>query len=516
MNPEIRYYLSVFFRRLPLFLVVSLSISSAAAAIALILPTVYSANAVVLMERPQIPDALVTSTVQMEAREQLQIIQRRLMTRTNLIEIARENQVFEQMSDMSADQIVTSMRANTDFRSNTGRDQATLLTITFSGRTAEIASQVANEYITRILADNLRERQRQAGDTLRFFKLEVERLGTELDAKSERIKIFQNANSDALPDSLNFRMSRTALLQERISQMARDKAALEDQRERLVSLFERTGQVSGRSNADKTFEEQQLEGLRNQLSSALAVYSDGSPQVRMLRSQVAALEEVVATQVAARVGQPEDQSGQISPSSLLELQLSEVDGQLEQLSNELEEVNSELARLEDSINRTPNNAIALETLNRDYENVQQQYNRALDRLSTASTGALIEDTSRGQRLTVIEQAVAPSQPSSPNRPLIAAGGAAVGMATASFLVILLEAMNKAIRRPVDLVRGLGLTPIATVPYISTYGEKLRRRVLILAALLVVIAGIPAALYVVHYQVMPLDLIVDKILEKLRF
>ena len=516
MNPEVRYYLSVFLRRLPLFLIVSLSIASAAVAFAVILPTVYSANAVMLVERAQIPDELAASTVQTEAREQLQIVQQRLLTRANLIEVAREFQVYEDIGLLNPDQIVARMRADTSFRSSSGRDQATLLTVNFNARTPQIAAQVANDYVTRILADNARQRMRQAEDTLSFFEQEVDRLGTELDLQSARILKFQNENADALPDSLEFRMGRSNLLQERLSQMARDRASLEDQRGRLIEIYERTGAVDTAELSVQTFEERQLEQLRNQLSVALAVYSEESPQVRLLRSQVTTMEQQVAAQAAALAGQPQEGQENLSPDSLLDLQLAEIDAQLEFMDEQYVAVQTELDELQETIRRTPNNSIALEALQRDYENVQAQYTRALDRLSAAVTGERIETLSKGERITVIEQAIPPTDPSKPNRPLIAAGGTILGLGVAGFLIVLLETLNKAVRRPIDLTNGLGITPIATVPYIATSGERLRRRLLILFGLLVVLTGIPAALYFVHYQVMPLDLVIDKVLDRIRF
>jgi hypothetical protein len=64
--------------------------------------------------------------------------------------------------------------------------------------------------------------------------------------------------------------------------------------------------------------------------------------------------------------------------------------------------------LEDAIARTPLNAITLQGLERDYENIRVQYDSAVARLAQASTGERIELTSRGQRITLIEAANVPS------------------------------------------------------------------------------------------------------------
>ena len=516
MNAEIRYYLSVFLRRLPIFLLVALSIATSAVAVALLLPTTYTADASLLVEGPQIPDNMASSTVSVDPGQQLEIVERRLMTRANLIDIARDYSVYEDIASLTPDQIVTRMRDDTRILSRTGRQRATILSVRFSGRTPAIAAQVTNEYVSRILDDNLRIRLRRAGDTLSFFEQEVERLETELGLQSARILKFQNENADSLPDSLSFRMSRAAQLQERLSQMARDRAALEDQRARLIEAYENSDLLAALPGRSQDPDLRRLEGLRNELTAALAIYSEQSPQVRMLRAQLNALEAQVANGAASVDDRPRSEDGRNPQATLLDLQLAEIDAQIAFLDEEFVAAETELSALDETIRRTPNNSIALEALERDYENVQTQYNRAVERLSQAVTGERIETLSRGERITVIEQAVPPTEPSAPNRRMIAGMGSALGFGAAAFLVILLEMLNRAVRRPVDLVNGLGITPLATVPYIATTQEKLRRRLMLLLAFAAVLAGIPAALYVFHYQVMPLDLLVDKIANRLQF
>ena len=63
-----------------------------------------------------------------------------------------------------------------------------------------------------------------------------------------------------------------------------------------------------------------------------------------------------------------------------------------------------------SIEATPGNAIALDTLERDYANTRTQYDQAVANRARAETGDLIEALAKGQRISVIEQAIAPREP----------------------------------------------------------------------------------------------------------
>jgi hypothetical protein len=158
---------------------------------------------------------------------------------------------------------------------------------------------------------------------------------------------------------------------------------------------------------------------------------------------------------------------------VLDLQLGQIDAQIETLESVIGESAAELTRLEDAIARTPLNAITLGSLQRDYENIRAQYDSAIARLAQASTGERIELTSRGQRITLIEAAASRANRHAPTAKLIAAAGLAAGVGLAVGLFVLLEILNRTVRRPVEISRALGIEPLATVPYISTRSERLQ-------------------------------------------
>lgn len=504
---ELRYYFSIFMRRLHYFLFVAVSVAAVSVIVALSLPPAYVAQMRLLLEAPQIPSELAASTVTTPEIEQLEIIEQRLMTRENLLAIARAQQVFENVEKMSADAIVNAMRARTIFRRASRRGDTPLMTITFEARNAAVAASVLSAYLTRIEERNIAFRTALVGNTLEFFQQEVARLGTDLDRQSARILEFKNANADALPEGLNYRMNQQSLLQERLSQIISEISTLTRQRERLVQVFQITGQTGPAASLSPG--ERQLQDLRRQRDEALAVYSPENPRVRMLEARIAQLEDRLATQPAG----PQE-TADPSRISMLDIQLAEIDSRVEIQREQQAEIERRLAGLEDAIAKTPANAIALEELTRTYANIEGQYNTAVDRLAQASTGERIEALSRGQRLSVIEPPVAPSTPTKPNRALIAGGGSAFGIFAGLALVVLLEVLSRPVRRPADLVHRLGIRPLATIPYIRTGSETFWKRLLKTAVYLGIILGIPAAVYAVHIFYLPLDLLADRVMDKM--
>jgi uncharacterized protein involved in exopolysaccharide biosynthesis len=506
---NLSYYFSIFLRRLPYFLIVATVISVASVIVAFTLPPAYVSQMQLIVEAPQIAENATQQTVVAPSFEQLRVTEQRLLTRANLLDIATRLQVLANQDKLNPDEIVQAMRAHTNVRISSGSGEPPLMTVSFEAPEAAKAASVLNEYLTLIQQQDVGARTERATVTLEFFEQEVARLNQALAAKSAAISSFKTANIEALPDSLNFRLSQQAVLQERLAQFDRDLMSLKNQRELLVNLFNTTGQVAEAKLEALTPEQVQLDTLRNQLNDALAVLSPENPRVKLLKARIAQVEEVVRAQP-----KPLTEARPETGNAMLDLQLAEIDSRITDLEDQKSLVVVEFEKLTDSIEKTPVNTVKLDELTLDYENIQLQYNGAVDRLAKASTGERIEFMARGQRIAVIEPPGVPNEPSKPKRLLIAGGGSAFGFLAGIGLIVLMEVLNRSIRRPEDLVRTLGISPIATLPYIQTRKEVVLRRGRKLLFALVILVGVTALVYAVHTYYQPLDLIAERIMNKL--
>ncbi|PRY89318.1 polysaccharide chain length determinant protein (PEP-CTERM system associated) [Donghicola tyrosinivorans] len=506
MSMSFKYYFSIFLQRMTWFLVVFVAISGLAITVAMTLPPSYVSQVRLIVESAQIPGDLAESTVQISAEEQLQIFETRLLTRANMLDISRRLQVLEDSGSMSPDEIVDAMRARTDISTSAGRNQATLMTMSFEASEAVTAAAVLNEYLSLILREDAEYRSNRAGQTQEFFAQEVARLGDELSSQSAAILSFKNKNAEALPESLEYRREQQLSLQERIAQLQRDREALEDQRERLTQIYETTGRVDTATTLSP--DAQRLRNLENELSEARAIYSENHPKLKSLLSRVA---QARASLDTSGVGaSPTD----ADPAKVMfDLQMGEIAARLEDLEVQRSQTEQRLTEVNATIEATPANSIALQALERDYDNAQAQYNLAVERLAKASTGERIETLARGQRITVVEQPTAPTEPSKPNRPMIAGGGLFVGLILGIALIVVLEMLDGTARRPADLVDRLGITPIGTIPYLQTQRQKMVRRSSYALIGILIITMIPTAIYLLHTYYLPLDLIAERVMNK---
>jgi len=498
MTFDLRFYWILFLRRLPYVVLIIAATTAAGIMFAFSIPPVFRAEARLLFERAQIPDELAASTVRASADENLLAIQQHITTRANLLALADSFQLYTDVEGATPDQIVEEMRHRLTIYMPRPEGNTGVVTVSFGASTPEQSAAVTNAVVDEILSHNVQLRTSASGNTLDFFEQEVQRLSGELAQQNARILEFEEANRDALPESLEYRRTRQAALQERLLQVDRELASLRDRRQRLADLYERTGRLAVRVG-DMTPEQARLEELRRELASALVILSPTNPRVRALQTQVAALEEVVNRQLDAEGG---------GTLSSFEVQMLDIDGQIQYLAEEKSLIEKDLASLTRSIEATPGNSLALSSLTSDMENLRIQYDQAVASFANARMGDRIEITDRGQRISVIETATPPSFRSEPNRKLLAVTGFGIGVLLSAALIFLLELLNRTVRRPSELVRAIDVTPFATIPYLESNASRRRHRMEFIWGAAAVFVVMPVLLAVGLVYLMPSEALQD--------
>lgn len=164
-----------------------------------------------------------------------------------------------------------------------------------------------------------------------------------------------------------------------------------------------------------------------------------------------------------------------------------------------------VAALRASIEATAANADRLVALRQEFEALRSDFERVTQRHLAAGAGDLVDLLAASSRVSVIALAVPPAMPAGPNRPLILAAGLLGGLLLGLALAALLEARDRSIRRPGELVARLGIEPFAVLPVLR--GGRGRTGIAALFLLPLLVAG----LWAIHLWMVPLDRVVGQLL-----
>jgi uncharacterized protein involved in exopolysaccharide biosynthesis len=202
------YVYDVLKRRVLYFAVPFLLILGIGSAITVLLPAQYFSSGTILVEAQEIPTDLVRPTVAALANDRIQVIQQRIMTRDNLLALAKKFHLSPGWREkLSGTEIVDFIRNRTaiepadDLKLQNKKKNAIAYTVGFQYEQPDTAAKVANELVTMILKEDVRSRTDFASETTRFIATEVKRLEGQLRANDEKISAFNQARINSLTDS---------------------------------------------------------------------------------------------------------------------------------------------------------------------------------------------------------------------------------------------------------------------------------------------------------------------------
>ena len=188
------HYLAIAKRRIFYFLIPFVVVLLFGALIVAIQRPIYRAEGKILVETQDIPKDLVRPTITDTANQRIQVIQQKIMTRDNLLQVVKKFGLFAaEQQWMSPSQILDLMKERTQFQlvdlgvPSQPNNLTIAFTLGFDYENPQIAAAVANEFLTLILNVDVVNRTNRAGETTKFLEQEVQRLQGVLAATQTKI-----------------------------------------------------------------------------------------------------------------------------------------------------------------------------------------------------------------------------------------------------------------------------------------------------------------------------------------
>jgi len=208
------FYWQLIKRRWAFFLIPFLVFATAGISAVMLWPPTYLSEGRILVQSQQIPTELVRPTVTSAAQERIQVMEQRILSRDNLVAIADKFQLYPgKRTLMSVTELIELMKKNIkiapvdllEFKQRSRLENPTVVfSVGFEDSDPAVAARVANELVTRILSEDLRDRTGRASDTTKFLAREVQKLQADnaaLDARIAQLKITEGRPSSGVGQS---------------------------------------------------------------------------------------------------------------------------------------------------------------------------------------------------------------------------------------------------------------------------------------------------------------------------
>jgi polysaccharide biosynthesis transport protein len=509
-------YLSILKRRWVQMLVVFSLILFAAIATAVLLPPTYQSTGTILVESQQIPPDLVKATVTSFADERIAVIKQRVMTRDNLFRIIQKYRLYpDDVDTQTTSTLIDNMRdsisvelLSADVQGVKGGKATIAFKVGFEYVKPEIAHKVANEIVTLFLDENVKARTERATETTEFLTQELDRLKVELEGVENKVATFKQQHANSLPEHLDMHMGMLQRADSDIKELDREyKSTQEELRYLDVELT--SAKSSAKANTTEVTAISELDKAKAELERSLVLYKETHPTIRALKRKIETLEKASVAPVEAKTNTTDIATDLVIAKIQAQMEAAKV--RLNSLAEQKRGMQSKVSQLQAQVSQSPQVERGLFTLMRDYENAKSKYEEVKSKQVNAKIAENLESENKAERFSMLEPPIFPDKPTKPNRKKIIALGIVVGLAGAVALITLLEALDKRVRGVESLTALINMRPLVVVPYITTQAELKRKKYLIKYILMAVIILILLTLVIIHFAVMPLDLLIVKLM-----
>jgi polysaccharide biosynthesis transport protein len=186
---------------------------------------------------------------------------------------------------------------------------------------------------------------------------------------------------------------------------------------------------------------------------------------------------------------------------------------LESLSEQRISLRHRMDDLAARISQSPEVEKGLFSLMRDYENAKSKYEEVKSKQINAKIAENLEEDNKAERFTMLEPPTYPDTPVKPNRKKVIGLGIVGAIMSSLGIVFLLETINARVRGVDALESITKVRTLVTVPYIYTKAEIRRKKYFYRYIILGIFAFVIITSIIVHFLVMPLDILILKVLNR---
>lgn len=452
---------------------------AAAAATVVFLPDVYRSSATVLIERQQIPDELVRSTVTSQLEIRLQTISQEILSRTRLEPLIEQFGLYAELKKRAPiEEVIERMRGDIRLELKGGekrRDTATVaFTLSFTGADPEKVALVANTLASFYIQENLKARERQATGTAEFLRVQLEQMKTRLEAQEQQVTQFKERHIGELPQQMEANLKTLEQLNGQLRLNNDSQVQVSERRAALGRQLEDAENVATPDGPRAAGE--RLAELRRQLADLRARYTERYPDVSRVKNEIATLETQLRAGPLAANAAERDHAVPMSPHLVqLRQAFNEVELQGRALRAEAETLRRTIALYQLRVENAPKREQEFQGLSRDYETGKDLYRSLLIRQQEAALAESMEQRQKGEQFRIIDPATTPREPAAPNRPRLLLLGLLLSIGAAMGAVLVAERMDTSFHTSEDLRAFARVPVVARIPPIVTRTDRRQRR-----------------------------------------
>jgi len=425
--------------------------------IATFLPRIYRSTATVLVERHQVPESFVRSSITGELETRLQTISQEILSRDRLADLITRFALYPDSRRLPMEALVERMRRDIQLELKgaeqmSGRSVTVAFSLSYRGRDPETVAKVATTLASLYVEGNSKIRERQASQTTGFLKDQLAETKKRLDEQEARVRDFGARHLGELPQQMAVNLATLTRLQTQLTLNSSNQVQARGQRAALAKQLAESDAVGAPDSAVV-----KLAKLKRELVALRTSYNERYPDVIRVSREIAELERELGNSSV--------------PAS--RAALSEIDDEIKALKAEEQRLRREIDTYQRRVENAPQREQELQRLSRDFETTKELYASLLKRSEDARLAESMEQSQQGGQFRILDPAIPAKQPAAPNRIGLILFGGLLAAGAAAAAAMLAERLDTSFHSFDDLRSFTKVRVLASIPRVASDAETAR-------------------------------------------
>ena len=439
---DIRKYLDLLFHHKKAFIITALAIMTGAVLLSYAIPKEYESKSVVFIEKNIMSELVKGLAVSPSIDDKIKVLTYAMGSRTLLLKVFDDMDMnIKKMSDKQVEELVKETQKKMEVKT---REKEGLFVIAFRHDNPKFARDFVNTLIRRYIEENMASKREDAYGANTFLTEQIGSFKQNLEKSEDKISTFRQGSN--------------AMVNVGESELFR---AINDGQNRLDQLRLRMQQLQqARIEAEGSQPlTPALRAAEKRLTDLRVLYNDSYPEVIKAKSEIESLKEQIQASKKGSAGADDNQA------------LKYIDAEIQRVRNTEDMTRKQIAGYQVQLNRIPEARQGLEELERVKNQSKMVYEALMTRQSQSELSKQMEIQDKTSNFRVVDPAVIPIEPVSPNRVRIILIGIGAGLAVGFGLVLLLDSMDNSVKS-ISSIKALGVPVLGVIPKMENIQDLL--------------------------------------------
>ncbi len=433
---DYKKYLKLISKKKYLFVILALTIMFGVVAASYLLPERYEAKSTVFIEKSVISELVKGIAVTPSFEDKLRVLAYTLKSRTLLLKVFSDLDLdVNKQNNGKLEKMVRDFQEKTDIKL---KDKEGLFTITFSNENPRLARDYVNTLVRRYIEENINSKREESYGATSFLAEQATTIKAKLDEAEAKVNSYKRENGSVLAQSEAALLAEISEAQQKINDLAIKRRQLEN----MLSVARKNDPMNAK-----------LAVLQKKQQELGLVYTDNHPEVIETNNEIAAVRQ----QLQAGVKKAE-----FADVPTLEMEKYSVElGTLREIESNLRRF---ISSKQSQLRSIPAVKTGLDELEREKNSQKYLYEQLVARYGQSEVSKQMEVQDKTTTFRVVDPAILPTKPFSPQRVKIILLGILGGLAGSFAVLVLLDHLDKSVRNTESL-KSLGVQILAVVPTI---------------------------------------------------